>query len=128
MHKSAVPWKLYHEKNLAPAEGSVHSVASLALEDFFATLDNPSPRVALEMGESKKIKRNEPEFSGQKTIAPKIKRAVSSVVEHYLDTVGVTGSNPVSRTTPFPLGNILNACSEAFFRSQSFALIHAHTQ
>src|SRR5437762_9297597 len=24
-------------------------------------------------------------------------RAVSSVVEHYLDTVGVTGSNPVSR-------------------------------
>src|SRR6267142_3481463 len=24
--------------------------------------------------------------------------AVSSVVEHYLDTVGVTGSNPVSRT------------------------------
>ena len=23
--------------------------------------------------------------------------AVSSVVEHYLDTVGVTGSNPVSR-------------------------------
>ena len=25
--------------------------------------------------------------------------AVSSVVEHYLDTVGVTGSNPVSRTT-----------------------------
>jgi hypothetical protein len=28
--------------------------------------------------------------------------AVSSVVEHYLDTVGVTGSNPVSRTTFFP--------------------------
>jgi hypothetical protein len=27
------------------------------------------------------------------------KRAVSSVVEHYLDTVGVTGSNPVSRMT-----------------------------
>lgn len=25
--------------------------------------------------------------------------AVSSVVEHHLDTVGVTGSNPVSRTT-----------------------------
>ena len=25
--------------------------------------------------------------------------AVSSVVEHYLDTVGVTGSNPVPRTT-----------------------------
>ena len=25
-------------------------------------------------------------------------RAVSSVVEHYIDTVGVTGSNPVSRT------------------------------
>jgi hypothetical protein len=24
--------------------------------------------------------------------------AVSSVVEHYLDTVGVTGSNPVPRT------------------------------
>ena len=30
--------------------------------------------------------------------APSISRsAVSSVVEHYLDTVGVTGSNPVSR-------------------------------
>ena len=29
--------------------------------------------------------------------------AVSSVVEHYLDTVGVTGSNPVARTTLFPL-------------------------
>ena len=28
--------------------------------------------------------------------------AVSSVVEHYLDTVGVTGSNPVSRTTSKP--------------------------
>ena len=28
--------------------------------------------------------------------------AVSSVVEHYLDTVGVTGSNPVSRTISFP--------------------------
>jgi hypothetical protein len=28
--------------------------------------------------------------------------AVSSVVEHYLDTVGVTGSNPVSRTTFSP--------------------------
>jgi hypothetical protein len=26
--------------------------------------------------------------------------AVSSVVEHYLDTVGVTGSKPVSRTIP----------------------------
>jgi hypothetical protein len=25
-------------------------------------------------------------------------RAVSSVVEHYLDTVGVRGSNPLSRT------------------------------
>ena len=25
-------------------------------------------------------------------------RAVSSVVEHYLDMVGVTGSNPVPRT------------------------------
>ena len=25
--------------------------------------------------------------------------AVSSAVEHYTDTVGVTGSNPVSRTT-----------------------------
>ena len=29
--------------------------------------------------------------------------AVSSVVEHYLDTVGVTGSNPVSRTILFNL-------------------------
>src|SRR5882762_1063312 len=27
-------------------------------------------------------------------------RAVSSVVEHYLDTVGVRGSNPLSRTMP----------------------------
>ena len=29
-------------------------------------------------------------------------RAVSSVVEHYIDTVGVTGSNPVSRSIPPP--------------------------
>ena len=28
--------------------------------------------------------------------------AVSSVVEHYLDTVGVAGSNPASRTIPPP--------------------------
>ena len=33
--------------------------------------------------------------------------AVSSVVEHYLDTVGVTGSNPVSRTIFFPQDNDL---------------------
>ena len=33
--------------------------------------------------------------------------AVSSVVEHYLDTVGVTGSNPVSRTIFFPQYNDL---------------------
>src|SRR5882724_12070834 len=31
--------------------------------------------------------------------------AVSSVVEHYLDTVGVTGSNPVSRTICNPFEN-----------------------
>jgi hypothetical protein len=32
-------------------------------------------------------------------LASSLPSAVSSVVEHYLDTVGVTGSNPVSRTT-----------------------------
>ena len=32
--------------------------------------------------------------------------AVSSVVEHYIDTVGVTGSNPVSRTTFSPHGDV----------------------
>jgi len=32
-----------------------------------------------------------------------IKCAVSSVEEHYLDTVGVTGSSPVSRTILFVL-------------------------
>ena len=35
--------------------------------------------------------------------------AVSSVVEHYLDTVGVTGSNPVSRTIVFRLA-VLGYC------------------
>ena len=30
-------------------------------------------------------------------------RGISAVVEHYLDTVGVTGSNPVARTTSLPL-------------------------
>ncbi len=36
-----------------------------------------------------------------------VRRAVSSVVEHYLDTVGVTGSNPVSRIpSQRPLGAI----------------------
>lgn len=32
-------------------------------------------------------------------LAVECKSAVSSVVEHHFDTVGVTGSNPVSRTT-----------------------------
>ena len=32
-------------------------------------------------------------------------RAVSSAVEHYLDMVGVTGSNPVPPTTPRRRGN-----------------------
>ena len=37
--------------------------------------------------------------------------AVSSVVEHYLDTVGVTGSNPVSRTISSP-------CNAAFYANR----------
>ena len=40
---------------------------------------------------------------GLSSITSHLFRAVSSVVEHYLDTVGVTGSNPVSRTIPLPL-------------------------
>ena len=43
---------------------------------------------------SKKKLRGE----GLSSITSHLFRAVSSVVEHYLDTVGVTGSNPVSRT------------------------------
>jgi hypothetical protein len=39
-------------------------------------------------------------FGGNGT--PLRESAVSSVVEHYLDTVGVTGSNPVSRTMFYP--------------------------
>ena len=39
----------------------------------------------------------DPPFEGRRRITS-TKGAVSSVVEHYLDTVGVTGSNPVSRT------------------------------
>ena len=35
---------------------------------------------------------------GKGTVLGAVRCAVSSVVEHYLDTVGVTGSNPVSRT------------------------------
>jgi hypothetical protein len=35
---------------------------------------------------------------GNLRLAIRFECAVSSVVEHYLDTVGVTGSNPVSRT------------------------------
>jgi hypothetical protein len=38
--------------------------------------------------------------------APLADCAVSSVVEHHLDTVGVTGSNPVSRT--IFLGDVLH--------------------
>lgn len=44
--------------------------------------------------------------------------AVSSAVEHHLDTVGVTGSNPVSRTifSPPPLAMILdNFCVLRFY-------------
>jgi hypothetical protein len=46
----------------------------------------------------------------ESTSRPKVKSAVSSVVEHYLDTVGVTGSNPVSRTIPKREGG-KSACS-----------------
>ena len=45
----------------------------------------------------KSILANELEF--ETFAAPQADRAVSSVVEHYLDTVGVTGSNPVPRTS-----------------------------
>ena len=37
-------------------------------------------------------------------------RAVSSAVEHYLDMVGVTGSNPVPPTTEHPAGAIRPFC------------------
>ena len=36
--------------------------------------------------------------SGPFGLAVKTRRAVSSAVEHYLDMVGVTGSNPVPPT------------------------------
>src|SRR5437016_652103 len=35
--------------------------------------------------------------------------AVSSVVEHFLDTEGVRGSNPLSRTIPLPTKNPENS-------------------
>src|SRR4051812_37562862 len=38
--------------------------------------------------------------------------AVSSVVEHYIDTVGVRGSNPLSRTIPFSGGVEYAFCPE----------------
>ncbi len=51
-------------------------------------------------------------------------RAVSSVVEHHLDTVGVTGSNPVSRTMmslqSMYLGRDKALCAE-FFRIELLA-------
>jgi len=37
-------------------------------------------------------------FTTKQLVSANSESAVSSVVEHYLDTVGVTGSNPVSRT------------------------------
>ena len=36
--------------------------------------------------------------------------AVSSVVEHFLDTEGVTGSNPVSRTIPNRIKRLVAIC------------------
>ena len=39
--------------------------------------------------------------------------AVSSVVEHYLDTVGVRGSNPLSRTTSFLMSDFSSKLNRA---------------
>jgi hypothetical protein len=44
--------------------------------------------------------------------------AVSSVVEHHIDTVGVTGSNPVSRTI-FSVSQVF-----PFLRYQAFLLFY----
>jgi len=55
------------------------------------------------------------------TLTTRFECAVSSVVEHYLDTVGVTGSNPVSRTIfPCEIGHHQIICTE-------FAQINART-
>jgi hypothetical protein len=53
----------------------------------------------LESGEVRDEKRGCSPFPLDLNNSPlSIRSAVSSVVEHYLDTVGVTGSNPVSRS------------------------------
>ena len=44
-------------------------------------------------------------FKTKRLVNVDSERAVSSVVEHYLDTVGVAGSNPAPRTI------LLNFCS-----------------
>src|SRR5438132_10690924 len=49
--------------------------------------------------------------------------AVSSVVEHYLDTVGVTGSNPVSRTTFSPAVTVKEQSRSATFGELSTPLV-----
>jgi hypothetical protein len=55
-------------------------------------------------------------------------RAVSSVVEHYLDTVGVTGSNPVSRTTGIALlGNITIVDDGSWLENVYFSLKMRYT-
>ena len=43
--------------------------------------------------------------------------AVSSVVEHYLDTVGVRGSNPLSRTTSFLMSDFSSKLNRAIGNS-----------
>jgi hypothetical protein len=49
--------------------------------------------------------------------------AVSSVVEHYLDTVGVTGSKPVSRTI-FRPANLPKKKAQKLFASAPFEPFH----
>jgi hypothetical protein len=81
------------------------SVSHEALSTPYGTLSTSNRRP------DRRSKESETSILSQKPLAtpipvttvrpsqiPTCECAVSSVVEHYLDTVGVTGSNPVSRT------------------------------
>lgn len=68
-------------------------------------IKSPSPPSTTGMTADDKFRLRSPSIrlsSPHSGIAGKM-GAVSSVVEHHFDTVGVTGSNPVSRTIPVSL-------------------------
>jgi len=97
--------------NLAKTQSTVHARSASKASVVFATRTASFRRFFARRGLEPEAASHEPrEMSSDLVLldSPLVTRhlshpffecAVSSVVEHYLDTVGVSGSNPLSRTT-----------------------------